>query len=245
MCGITVSSAKSTAHLEEGAQVLEEVSLGAPGVPLGQLQHGVGRQRAGNGPQAARPQQLHLQWEEGVQPPLELQAQAHLTAPLQPLQLLKVLRTRTSLMFQGSNQQRKTATQRSAKGLAQGHPGATLPLHQCSQYCNAQNDARGWRHTRLQRQLHGPGRSTSGGKSLVLKRFHQELSGNQKAQVRENVPGLRGCYRQIGERQPPSGMHRPAQRPASRADPARAIAVRVYHANVLHHVGLFPRDGYA
>lgn len=99
MCGITASSAKSTAHLEEGAQVLEEVSLGAPGVPLGQLQHGVGRQRAGNGPQAARPQQLQLRWEEGVQPPLELQPQAHLAAPLQPLQLLQVLRTCTSLLL--------------------------------------------------------------------------------------------------------------------------------------------------
>ena len=74
--------------------MLEEVSLGPPGVPLGQLQHGMGRQCAGDRREAARPQQLHLRGEEGVQPALELQPQAHLAAPLQPLQLLQALRMR-------------------------------------------------------------------------------------------------------------------------------------------------------
>lgn len=55
------------------------------------LQHGVGGQCARNGAQAARPQQLQLRREEGVQPAFELQPQAHLAAPMEPLQLTQVL----------------------------------------------------------------------------------------------------------------------------------------------------------
>ena len=82
----------SGAHLQEGAELLNEVLLGAPGVPAGQLEHGVAGQRAQQGRSAARPHQPHGGRIEGVQAPLELHAQHQLALPVllfQPPQILR------------------------------------------------------------------------------------------------------------------------------------------------------------
>ncbi len=79
-------------HLQKEAQLLDEVLLGPPGVPGGQLQHGVAGQRAQQGRPAPRPQQLHRGRVEGVQAALEVHAQHRLAAPRalpQPLQVLR------------------------------------------------------------------------------------------------------------------------------------------------------------
>ncbi len=79
------------AHLQEDAELLNEVLLGAPRVPAGQLQHGVTGQRAQQRRPAARPHQLHRGGVEGVQAPLELHAQHQLALPVllfQPPQIL-------------------------------------------------------------------------------------------------------------------------------------------------------------
>ena len=84
-------AASGQADLQEEAQLLDEVSLRAPGVPILQPEHGVTGQRAQQRRRAARPHQTDGGRVEGVQAALELHAQHHRALPMPLLQLPQVL----------------------------------------------------------------------------------------------------------------------------------------------------------
>ena len=83
--------ARGQLDLQEEAQLLEEVSLGAPGVPVAQPEHRVAGQGAQQRRPTARPQQPDGGRVEGVQAALELHAQHHRALAVPLLQLPQVL----------------------------------------------------------------------------------------------------------------------------------------------------------
>ena len=81
--------------LQKEAQLLNEVFLGAPRVPIVQPEHGVTGQGAQQRRSAARPQQADGGRVEGVQAALELHAQHHCALAMPLLQLPQVLQQGT------------------------------------------------------------------------------------------------------------------------------------------------------